>query len=225
MSRKYCSLRVSKTRLTTQNRRVMLTPKFTTEWYWTNSNPWSGTGDSSAASQCFAANDSAGGAMYIGSFPNPGPNNTKLECFFPTSGSGNCDISLVDGYSLSVNCSLPNAASIGLTPAQNLWNSNIACPGIVQDGYCSNPNGYDPAITDVGTFFQPAIDTCYIWQLDGLDPEFAGPTSISCTVSGSAPPSSYGKRGESVDVEIDAVGDARVVQRQARRNRTHARRS
>lgn len=58
---------------------------------------------------CVPHNDNAGGAMYIGSEANPGPGNTKLECFIPSAGKGNCDMSLVDGYSLSVTCDMAAA--------------------------------------------------------------------------------------------------------------------
>ncbi|KAK4694179.1 hypothetical protein P7C71_g3364, partial [Lecanoromycetidae sp. Uapishka_2] len=191
----------------------------TPDWYWTNASPWTvGSGDASTASQCYTADDSAGGAIWIGSSPNPNAGNTKLECFFPTSGMGNCDVSLVDGYSLSVQCDLPDAATIGLDSTQNLWNNGNPCPGTVQDGYCTNPNGYSDAITDVAAFFQPAIDTCYIWQYDGLDPEYAGPSTINCTVSGSAPPSSYTKRDETVVEEI-AVRDMEVAREPVQRKR------
>lgn len=199
----------------------------TPAWYWTNANPWSGSGDASTASQCFAPNDGAGGAMFIGSSANPSAGNTKLECFFPTAGQGNCDVSLVDGYSLSVQCTLPGAATIGLNSTQNLWNNNDPCPGTVQDGFCKNPNGYTAAITDVGAFFQPAIDTCYIWQYDGLDPTFDGPSTIDCTVSGSAPPSSYTKRddNEVEKVALDALESRNmdIARSHTRKRRAHAR--
>ena len=196
----------------------------TPAWYWSNATPWSGSGDSSSASQCFTA-DATGGAMFIGTAQNPGAGNTKLECFFPASGLANCDISLVDGYSLSVACTLPGAASIGLS--QNLWNNGNACPGTVQNGYCTNPNGYSAAITDVGAFFQPAISTCYIWQFDGLDPEFSGPSTVTCTVSGSAPPSSYTKRDEAEvkDIALDALlgRDLHGARSHAHKARRHGR--
>lgn len=164
--------------------------------------------------------------MWIGTSANPNAGNTKLECFFPTSGMANCDISLVDGYSLSVQCLLPDAATIGLDSSQNLWDMNNACPGTVQDGYCTNPQGYAAAITDVDAFFQPAINTCYIWQYDGLDPEYAGPSTISCTVSGSAGPttnSTTSKRDERSEAEILAVRDNEAAHRRARKGRGHAR--
>ena len=134
--------------------------------------------------------------MFIGTTPNPGAGNTKLECFFPSgSGSPNCDISLVDGYSVSVQCTIPGAATIGLGPGTNLFNLGT-CPEAVTDGFCKNTEGYSASINDVDKFFTPAKSTCYIWQLDGLDPDFTGPATIDCTVSGGYTGSTNAKRDE-----------------------------
>lgn len=66
-------------------------------WTYANAYPWSGSGtwSSTGGQLCFPTNNDAGGAMFVGTESNPGGGNTKFECFFPTSGTANCDISLV----------------------------------------------------------------------------------------------------------------------------------
>ena len=44
---------------------------------------------------CVPADNGAGGAMYIGSVATPGPGNTKLEAYFPTTGEANVDVRFV----------------------------------------------------------------------------------------------------------------------------------
>ena len=166
--------------------------------------------------------------MFLGTVANPGAGNTKLECYFPSgSGSPNCDVSLVDGYSVSVQCTLPGAATIGL--ANNLFSTG-KCPVAITNGFCKNTQGYSSSINDVDAFFQQAKSTCYIWQLDGLDPTFSGPSTIKCTVSGGAPSSSKEKREEDeialIDRDINDAGIAGIVsveRRHRHKARAHSR--
>ena len=115
------------------------------DWRYTNDAPWSGNGILGTSSQiCVPYSYSAGGAMFIGSEAEPGPGNTKLECFFPTSGTANCDISLVDGYSLSVQCDIPNYHTIG--GSADLWKTGQLCTdkSAIDRGICKNDQTSSP---------------------------------------------------------------------------------
>lgn len=162
-------------------------------WHYTNTAPWSGSGTfgSAGGKICVPHSDSAGGAMYIGSEANPGPGSTKLECFFPSSGTANCDMSLVDGYSLSVKCDVPGHHSIGGNT--NLWKTGKPCVDKSEEGQgiCKNDKGYAPHESDVTPFFQAGInngnDYC-IWVNCKQDYYFPVSADINCHVSGSHGP-------------------------------------
>lgn len=162
-------------------------------WHYTNSAPWSGSGTfgSTGGKICVPHSDSAGGAMYIGSEANPGPGSTKLECFFPSAGTANCDMSLGDGYSLSVKCDVPGHHSIGGNT--NLWKTGKPCVDKSQEGrgICKNDKGYAPNQSDVTPFFQAGInngnDYC-IWVNCKQDYYFPVSADINCHVSGSHGP-------------------------------------
>ena len=125
--------------------------------------------------------------MFIGPDANPGPGSTKFECFFPTSGTANCDMSLVDGYSLSMTCT---ASGQTIGGAVDLWNQG-ACPDTsnIGQGICKNDNSYESAQSDVAQFFQPAVNNgnqyC-IWVDCGQDYYFPITSSMSCHISGTA---------------------------------------
>ena len=169
-------------------------------WHFSNSGVWGeehGQFGKGVKKICVAPNDGAGGAMFIGSekiIPNVTPGgNTKLECFFPTSGLGNCDMSLVDGYSLSMKCDLPENKHVGGTT--DLWKTGKNCvdKSMEKQGICINAQGNDGTQAPVTDFFKVGIhngnnyctfDNC------GQDPTF--PTGkardIHCHVSGSNGP-------------------------------------
>ena len=138
--------------------------------------------------------------MYIGSSANPGAGNTKLECYFPTDSTqqSNCDISLVDGYSLSVTCTMKGASQPQIGGSVDLWTSGT-CPGGAQDGFCKNANAYDAAQSDVDAFFQPGIkapNNYCIWWACTQDSFFNSGSEISCHVSAGTPAASKRDIGE-----------------------------
>ena len=136
--------------------------------------------------------------MFVGSeniIPNSTPGgNTKLECFFPTSGTGNCDMSLVDGYSLSMKCDLPGGKHVGGT--QNLWHTGAPCQdkSMEKEGICKNDKAYVGTQGAVTEFFKKGIvngnNYCTFVNC-GQDPTFSQPSggvNINCHVSGSNGP-------------------------------------
>ena len=158
-------------------------------WYFSNQNPWGSNSDtfgSLGGQMCVPTSNSAGGAMFIGPDPNPGPGNTKLECFFPTSGIANCDISLVDGYSLSVTCVAGQAVVGGNV---DLWTTGNSCPDTSAQGsgICKNGQGYAAEQSDVSPFFQEAIENgnqyC-VWVNCAQDFFFDVTETLYCSISG-----------------------------------------
>ena len=158
-------------------------------WYYANTGVWgttTGTFASTGGKICVTPDSDAGGAMFIGTKANPQGGNTKLECFFPTSGTANCDMSLVDGYSLSVTCT---AGSQTIGGATDLWKTGKACVDSSEtgQGICKNDQGYAPAPGDVTPFFQQGTtggNNYCIWKNCGQDYFFPVSTAISCHVSG-----------------------------------------
>jgi hypothetical protein len=161
-------------------------------WGWAQAYPWgssTGTfGSLPGGQMCVPTSNSAGGALFIGPSSNPGPGSTKLECFFPTSGQANCDVSLVDGYSLSVTCT---AGDVTVGGPIDLWTTGTPCPdtSAISQGICKNDNSYDSDQSDVDAFFQPAItggnEYC-IWWACGQDYYFPVNSTVSCHISGTA---------------------------------------
>ena len=160
-------------------------------WWYTKQNPW-GSGSGTFGSlpnkkMCLPTNNGAGGALFIGPNPNPGPGSTKLECFFPTSGTANCDISLVDGYSLSLICAPSSSTGSFIGGTVDLWTEGNSCPD-KQGPNCINQNGYAPNQGDVNKFFQPAVqnqDYC-IWVNCAQDYYFPVTDTLNCYVTGTA---------------------------------------
>lgn len=140
--------------------------------------------------------------MYVGSEKiiegeTPG-GNTKLECYFPTSGDGNCDMSLVDGYSLSMRCELPGNQHVGGT--KDLWKTGKKCQdkSMEKQGICKNDKGYIGTQGAVTEFFKEGIhngNKYCTFNNCGQDYSFKMPKhggrDINCHVSGSNGP----KRG------------------------------
>ncbi|KAK4500968.1 hypothetical protein PRZ48_006774 [Zasmidium cellare] len=110
-------------------------------FYYALQGPWgSGTGyTAQGGTICVPTSDAAGGAMFIGPDSNPGPGSTKLECKFPTTGTANCDVSLVDGYSSAVGC-VPSSTNQLIGGYNNLYATG-ACPD-QQGPNCINTQGY-----------------------------------------------------------------------------------
>lgn len=159
-------------------------------WGYTLSAPWSGSGNFGNGPKkiCVPHNDNAGGAMYIGSEANPGPGNTKFECFIPSAGKGNCDISLVDGYSLSVTCEIEGGHKVG--GGKNLWHTGKECKdkSLLSRGICKNDFGAKPhTLKDVTPFFHEGIkdgNFYCVWWKCGQDYYFPVGKDIKCHVSG-----------------------------------------
>lgn len=160
-------------------------------WRYRADGPWAsvGTGSFSSGSKklCFPTSDSAGGALFIGTEQTPGAGNTKLECFFPHSGTANCDASLVDGYSLSVECDIPGHHKVG--GSKNLFKTGKPCVDGSQlgRGICKNDKGYAPSQNDVTPFFKQGLtdDNFYcIWKNCQQDYFFPVGADVTCHVSG-----------------------------------------
>lgn len=159
-------------------------------WGYTMDRPWSGSGKFGKGPKkiCVPHNDDAGGAMFIGSEAHPGPGNTKFECFIPSAGKGNCDISLVDGYSLSVTCEIQGGHKVG--GGKNLWKQGKECndKSLLSRGICKNDKGPGASKqSDVAPFFREGVqDKNYycIWWKCGQDYFFNVGADIKCHVSG-----------------------------------------
>ena len=163
-------------------------------WHWTKAAPWGSDsrtfGELKDSKMCVSTNNNAGGAMFIGPDANPGGGSTKLECFFPTSGSANCDVSIVDGYSLSLTCR-PGGNGQVIGGGIDLWNTG-ACPKesgpncINTVGPTAHLHGGEGAVS---SFFQPAVKNgnhyC-IWDDCGEDYYFPVTTALHCHVGGTA---------------------------------------
>lgn len=162
-------------------------------WRYHADGPWAkiGTGSfgSSSKKLCFPTTSSTGpgGALFIGTEQTPVGGNTKLECFFPNTGKGNCDVSLVDGYSLSVECDIPGSHKVG--GSKNLFKTGKPCVDGSQlgRGICKNDKGYAPQQNDVTPFFKEGLtDGNYycIWKNCKQDYYFPIGADIKCHVSG-----------------------------------------
>ncbi|KAL8828870.1 MAG: hypothetical protein Q9191_002344 [Dirinaria sp. TL-2023a] len=162
------------------------------QWHYANVGVWgtaSGTFASTGGKICVPHNQ-VGGAMFIGTEANPNAGNTKLEMQFPTSGTlAYGDISLVDGYSLSVKCT---AGSKTIGGSTNLWKTGKPCydTSLKSRGICKNDRGYAPAQKDVTNFFQEGVKNgnhfC-IWQNCAQQPGWPVGADVKCHVSGSKP--------------------------------------
>ena len=155
----------------------------------------------------------ASGAIFVGTEANPSAGNTKLECtFVEGSGVSNCDVSLVDGYSVSVACTAPSNVKFG--SSVDLWTDTQsgACPDVV-GSTCVNVNGGTASgQSDIAQFFQPAAPDDCIWHgcISGdNDPTLNAtvPGLIKCTVSGGKASGTKSKREDEDSVGV-ALKDA-----------------
>ena len=172
-----------------QSTKCMAFTSDNSNWRYANAGPWgqaSGTFGSGTKTICVPQNDGAGGAMFIGTEANPGAGNTKLEIFLPTSGTAYGDVSLVDGYSLSVRCVSGSAVIGGST---NLWKTGKQCydTSLLSRNICKNAQGYANAQKDVTNFFQQGVqngNSFCIWKNCAQVPGFPVTNAISCHISG-----------------------------------------
>ena len=177
--------------------------------------------------------------MFFGVVQNPAKCNTELECNFP-SGQGqntmpNCDISLVDGYSLNVACTIPgSSAPIGYNGNLNTYSNSVghACQSPKSGECCQNLQGPFVSSPDqVDPFFSPAADTCFIYQAKGTQSFFTGSSiTITCTVSpgyvGGTTSKEKRENEEAPLLALDGlrnVSDSGVQHRHGHKGRAHAR--
>ena len=196
------------------------------DFYYTLQPPWGTSSAKGPYRECF--DDSAiGGVIFIGTEANPTSGNTKLECTFNPK-FPNCDISLVDGYSVSVACTAPGGQTFG--SGIDLW-SQGTCPNVV-GSTCKNTKKYATAQSAVDAFFQPAWPDYWIWvsgQSHSNNPRLADVGTIKCTVSGGKPGGKKEKRkgrdGGTLKDVVEARGleDLGVERRHAHRARAHSR--
>ena len=113
---------------------------------------------------------------------------TKFECTLST-GFPNCDMSLVDGFSLPAACTFESSAGqVTIGGTQNLWDL-ASCDSPGGDNTCYNAQGYSSDISQLSPFFQNAYNDqnnyCN-WQTcpEKSDPAWSSTTfpTISCTV-------------------------------------------
>lgn len=173
---------------------------------------------------------SGSGAMYVGTSGLSG--GTKFECTFLTD-QANCDVSIVDGYSLSMSCSVPQANwQAGPNPIGGTTDlfTKGSCPSGVSNGICPNPNGHDqaqPPGSSVNAFF---TDEAF-WYNDFVSEQvqYTGNPHMTCTVSGSSGASSKIKREanetEVSELKIREAMDMEVfgIRSGAHKGRWHAR--
>lgn len=156
-------------------------------WYFSQQPPWgdqTGTfGSLKNGRMCMPRTNLRGGALFIGAHPVPAANTTKLECFFPPSEQANCDISLVDGFSLPLTCSMGNQRMGGVI---DLWSTGIRCENESYKhlGVCTNTRELH-AEENVPAFFQPAIrngNSYCIWTKCTQNPFFLIQDQLRCHV-------------------------------------------
>ncbi|KAK4494022.1 hypothetical protein PRZ48_015208 [Zasmidium cellare] len=126
-----------------------------------------------------------GGAMFISGGPNPGPGNTKLECYFPEVGTANCDMSIVDGYSNSVGCVPGYETNELIGGYEDLYGNGINCPD--QQGVnCINvPGPTATSESQVDPFFQQGTansNNYCVYSDCGQDYYFPSGDGLICSV-------------------------------------------
>jgi len=135
----------------------------------TNSGSNSGYGPEQA-SQCFDLKPD--GALFVcenecqGSADSATAKYTKLECSFGVA-QPNCDISLVDGFSLPLECTIPGSKPEKIGGTKDLSEFND-CPSPGDDNTCKNSNSYHDA-SSVPPYFQDA-NVPYMAPNDNTDP-------------------------------------------------------
>ena len=164
------------------------------DFYYQLQPPWGLSSAKGPYHGCF--DDSASrGAIFIGTEAKPQSGNTKLECAF-NAYQPNCDISLIDGYSVSVACTAPGGQTFGSDI--DLW-SQGTCPDVV-GSTCRNVNSFAAARSDVASFFKPAHPHYRIFASYSDNPVLKEVGTIKCTVSGGKPGGKKEKRDSEADV-------------------------
>ena len=137
---------------------------------------------------------------------------TKLECTFGDDFQ-NCDMSIVDGFSLPVECTLPGANPPKIGGLKDL-DELAKCPSMVHNT-CSNTQAYSDERSAVDAYFGnaewgPGGNYC-VWNKCGnySDPVILGRPMITCEVGTRA--SSKSKRGVYVgrDLQDGLLGNPR----------------
>ena len=199
------------------------------DFHWLNTGSWgssSGQGASSA-SQCFDL--TADGGMFIceSECQNAGDaataKYTKLECTFGGTYE-NCDISLVDGFSLPLECTIPGAKPTDTIGGLTDLTSLTSCPTTVEDNTCSNANSYESSTNDVTQFFQNAnggsggnycvFQTCSA----SSDIFFTGTPTISCQVGSK---SATKRDVDTVDASLPSKREAEPSKAHGHRHKHH----
>ena len=165
---------------------------------------------------------------------------TKLECTFGGQ-YANCDMSIVDGFSLPVECHIPDAKPSDKIGGLVDLDSLTQCPSKAGDNSCGNAGAYQPSEAGVSQYFENGnIDKggkggnycVYQFCSPTSDIFFTGTPTISCQVGTRG---SHNKRDAEVKVErreIEAQADANLHSRglpsaphrhSHRRARPHAR--
>lgn len=199
--------------LTSSSNQICINFSGNNNFHWLNTGSWgssSGSGTQSA-SQCFNLEPNAGMFICESECQDSGDaataKYTKLECTFGGSWQ-NCDISLVDGFSLPLECTIPGAAPEKIGGLADL-DSLTSCPSTGDDGTCKNSNAYMANAGDVAQYFQNANggsggNYCvYQFCSASSDSFFSGTPTIECQV-GSRGSAASSKR----DVDVAAADDA-----------------
>jgi len=185
-----------------------------------NSGPDQQSGKLDASTSfCVAGSNTAGLAISVG-VTSAHPGNSIIECGVPTNPSKEnrpyCDISFVNGYSVSAVCSLSNGAvwqnlrKPKMGYADDLFHT--PCPSYdATNKVCTNVRGADTAITSCdhlpgATFFAPADvyggsegfwNSANAWPYDptGMPTVVCEITAMGKSGGTAPPPSGYAKRG------------------------------
>ena len=197
------------------------------DFHFLNTGSWgsnSGQG-AQAASQCFDLNPN--GAMFICDGPCDGSGDaaaakyTKLECTFGGEYE-NCDMSIVDGFSLPVQCDIPGATPGQIGGLQDL-NTLTSCPSPAPDNTCANTGAYGSSESSVAQYFENANggsggNYCvYQYCSKDSDAFFTGTPTISCQV-GSL---SSGQKKREAQQPAEAEAEHTLRSRSSRHGHSH----
>ena len=171
--------------------------------------------------------------MFIGpTASQSGAGGTELECNFPANiGQGpnpqfNCDISIVDDYSLSLACTGPEGELF--YNSDNLWMK--ATRPVMNGEYCTNSQGYAGSQDNVDQFLN-AYPDYWIWvmgQTTQINAIFTQHGTVKWKGSGGKPAAQKKKRENdeasllALD-EMQSMSDSAARHRHEHKGRAHAR--